>query len=500
MPRAPQLWRQDDFSGGMVQRTTRDTLLPNEVEWLQDFVITESRHLIRRNAFVEKGSLLDSVAAVQPHVAPDGTVRLYAITDDGDLWKWDVGTETFSLISTGEIPAAPMPHGYNFVSYHEYLIVLPGGAAAPVKIDTSDDSVSSVGGSPPAARYGAIYFNHLFLAGIPGEETRIYHSETADIDDGYASKNYFFNLSGVDNGEITGLLARENELIVSRDRSITRVTGYEPRDFSRPQNVAIHSPYIGARANSLVDIDGTIWFLGRDGIYSLAGGGALIRQSWAVDGLFRDWIPHPRARLLWRPDARQLIMWPTTQVQSHPLYNKALVGYPGQGRGGRAAWSLWTMPDEDAGLVRGGDILNPTLGSFDLQPIHMWYGESIYELSDASQADASYSATDVSIVRTGPQDMDDPFATKLLRQMRVEFRVPETTTVSVSYETDDGTTQSYNTTLTAGSDSSQDRRFNVSPKGRKFWLEVKSQDTKDCQVMAVEMTAFTYGRKTVSQS
>lgn len=120
----------------------------------------------------------------------------------------------------------------------------------------------------PGARFAASFKNCLFLDGGQADPTRIYFSNPLNPDSFSASD--YFDVGVRDGGNVTGLFAYYNSMIVFRESSIELVRG----DPSKGFNVVPFIQGIGCRAiNSVTSVPGVgVMFLGNDGVYRIFGG------------------------------------------------------------------------------------------------------------------------------------------------------------------------------------------------------------------------------------
>jgi len=120
----------------------------------------------------------------------------------------------------------------------------------------------------PGARFAATFKNCLFLDGGQADPTRVYYSNPLNPDSFSASD--YFDVGMRDGGDITGLFAYYNSLILFRESSIELVRGDPVSGFQ----VVPFIQGIGSRAiNSVSAVPGVgIVFLGNDGVYRIYGG------------------------------------------------------------------------------------------------------------------------------------------------------------------------------------------------------------------------------------
>ena len=120
----------------------------------------------------------------------------------------------------------------------------------------------------PGARFAATFKNCLFLDGGQADPTRIYYSNPLNPDSFSASD--YFDVGVRDGGDVTGMFAYYNSLILFRESSIELVRGDPVNGF----NVVPFIQGIGCKAiNSVSAVPGVgIMFLGNDGVYRIFGG------------------------------------------------------------------------------------------------------------------------------------------------------------------------------------------------------------------------------------
>ena len=119
----------------------------------------------------------------------------------------------------------------------------------------------------PSPRYGAAYYSRLFVDGGPGDQFRVYYSNT-NQPESFSALSYF-DYGSREGGAITGLHVYNSQLLVFRERAI---------DVIRPSSMGefITVPFvqgIGTQAHDTITTIPNLGvvFLGNDGIYLIAG-------------------------------------------------------------------------------------------------------------------------------------------------------------------------------------------------------------------------------------
>ena len=120
----------------------------------------------------------------------------------------------------------------------------------------------------PGARFAATFKGCLFLDGGQSDPNRIYFSNPLNPDSFSASD--YFDVGARDGGNVTGLFAYYNSLIIFRESSVELVRGDQLKGFV----VVPFIQGIGCRAiNSVTSVPGVgVMFLGNDGVYRIFGG------------------------------------------------------------------------------------------------------------------------------------------------------------------------------------------------------------------------------------
>jgi hypothetical protein len=495
--RRSSMRRQDDFTGGMIYRHSPGKLAPNECEWLENVDLTEMAYAVKRKGFrkLNVAALAGSIQGIYEHRPRDGEVHLIVMAG-GKVYRWNETTDLFVEIHTGLSTSSAIRA--SMVPYDDWLILL-NGVDTPHKYDPVTETVSALGGSPPIAAFGAVYYHHLFLSGNPTEPTRVYYSETDDAEDGYEGKNYFFNAIVDDTSRVTALYPREGELVIGKAQSITALRGMDPREFAQPQNRAAYTSERGIISHTgIIEVMKQPWYISEDGIFNLATNE---EASWAVQGFFREMLAEKlgnsfSVRMKLRD---QVIFWIPRKTGGIGM-DTALVAHPGKGRGGLPSWSVWTGPEPTCATPGWGLIL----------------GESLY-IGDANgfvyQTGAVYDDATAPVemrLRSQWYDMEQPDQLKVLKELVGEFDVGSAADISLGYAADRGRsssgrdlTMSGSVFITGTSETGDEiggnvlrrRRVQLDAKGHRFRVEIESTLAQDCRIAATEVVTHPYGRR-----
>lgn len=513
MARRPVFWAQRDFSGGMVYRHSQGRLQPNEVQWLENFEINELNYAIQRGGFLRlnASALPGPIQGVYCHQDQAGALHLIVVCG-GAVYAMAFDGSTTTLVSG--LSAATSTR-VQFVPSGNLLILL-NGVDAPQKYDPTAGTVTPLGGSPPVAAAGAMYFQHLFLTGVPGEPLRVYHSETGDIEDGYAAKNHFFDVAVGDTSENLAFVALDNELILGKRRSITAIRGYDPRDFSQPQNRAAYTNERGVLGRfAFVEVAGVPWFISDDGIYSIQGPFVTPEQSWAVHGIFGELRSSKTGSIgLRRLSGDQaLFLVPRLEEPGSTGHDAALVAHPGRGRGGLAAWSIFTFPGvgrvTSAATTRGGpdgDARGEMIFLGTEDGYVYWRVQN--DVDGVGFAYLDHTTPISARLLTDNIDFGTPQTVHLVREIGAAFEVEDALHVDVALAgrgsrrsfsfSHDGASFILGVSLTGdvlGGKILWHDRMLTAEKAHEHQIEVRSEAGEACRVAGLFAKGFVYGRR-----
>ena len=159
-------------------------------------------------------------------------------------------------------------------------------SATTTFVDSSDDSLLLVDFAvpinnprqPPACRYIDIFRTSIVLTGSSDSVNEVFFSDVQSPE-GFPFENRFLTRSRF-GGPNSGIKSQDNYLYVFKPNSISVVTGsLETLQFEVD---ILSDEGIGClSANSLVEVLGKIYFLSRQGIYSIFQGGTPVEESVA---------------------------------------------------------------------------------------------------------------------------------------------------------------------------------------------------------------------------
>lgn len=150
--------------------------------------------------------------------------------------------------------------------------------------DNADDSLLTIDFTPPVnnprqppiARYIDVFRNKLILTGNPDSVNEVFFSDV-ESPEGFPIGNRFLTRSRF-GGPNSGVAAQDNYLYVFKPNSITVVTG--SLDTLQFEVDILSDEGVGCTsANSILEASGKIYFLSRQGVYSVFNGQTPVEES-----------------------------------------------------------------------------------------------------------------------------------------------------------------------------------------------------------------------------
>jgi hypothetical protein len=168
--------------------------------------------------------------------------------------------------------AASTAEGARFSFYH--LVDLPSATSQGWEDGLQDGLLghqldeSALGLYPNGASYAAVFKGTMFLSGAPSYPDRVFYSAPGLVEQFPAANT--FDLGTGTGGEITGLHATQNALIVFRRRGVYLIKG-DPRNGFYAETVSEDVGCIAPGAIADVPGDTGVLFFAQDGPYMLRG-------------------------------------------------------------------------------------------------------------------------------------------------------------------------------------------------------------------------------------
>ncbi len=277
--------QQFDFSRGFIQDIAQTDLPPGALYDVTDFLVHIEGALVKRGNTAYAGPAMTSAtyaAAVAYAEYPAGA-KLVAVGDNGHIYTVTSGTTTDlggSTVTTVDTPKFRIGGTKN-------LLVFPvsDGTTSPIKYDGSA-APGSLGGTPPAGKFAAVYKSRLALGGSSSTPQRVYFSPTPDIESTWDTTNSWIDFDH----PITGMCALQNALLVFSSGHMERLIGSTP-----PPNTDMDRQPVGdvgcLDARSIAIWEGNAIFANGRGIY-MTNGSTFVNLTGGVhgnDGIISYW-------------------------------------------------------------------------------------------------------------------------------------------------------------------------------------------------------------------
>lgn len=168
-------------------------------------------------------------------------------------------------------------------------IVGTNGVDAPIKY-TGTGNASALGGSPPTARWSAVFNNALFLARTSLEPSTVFFSNLGDPEVYTSDDDYKFN------APITGLAVLGKMLVVFKSESIGVLSGFNNSTLTKEENYISGKGCSGGHTIVQAKLKGrdVLIFHGYDGWYAFDGSKDLIYLSYPVRNKYRPQASVPQ--------------------------------------------------------------------------------------------------------------------------------------------------------------------------------------------------------------
>jgi hypothetical protein len=273
--------QQLDFSGAVVSDAVPQDIPSNALIDSTDFLLIETGAATKRGGWSWAGPALTSATtakAVAYADFPSGG-QLVAVGDNGHIYKVTSGTTTDlggSTVTTIDTPKFRIGGSKN-------LLIFPvsDGTTSPIKYDGSA-APASLGGTPPAGKFAAVYKSRLALGGSTSTPQRVYFSPTPDIESSWDTTNAWIDFDHA----VTGMCALQNALLVFSNGSLERLLGSTPppsSDMDRQPVAQIGCP----DARAIAVWSGECVFANPRGVY-LTNGTTVLSLTEAA-GIDRQW-------------------------------------------------------------------------------------------------------------------------------------------------------------------------------------------------------------------
>jgi len=266
------------FNKGMRQDTPRDQLPAGSVWNLQDFIPqTLGSPLRKRGGWTYESVDLGSPVGALAYANFTTTNLLVSVHQNLQAQTVDPVTGVGTL--RGSVASVPITKP---VLYRDFVI-LPGssGATSPSTI-FRDGTFATMGGSPPAGKFTAIYKDRTLLAGANSAPTAVYFSNPGNPNL-WDTANAFISTSL----PVTGLAALRNAILVFHAGTTERIRGnVPPPNTDMTREPAFNVGCADARSIAFYG-DNVIW-VDQAGVW--ISDGAVVENMMEAGGMQSYWL------------------------------------------------------------------------------------------------------------------------------------------------------------------------------------------------------------------
>ena len=240
---------QNQFNAGMKRDSSRNRMSPNSCWNAVDLIMDYDAPVRERSGWAHASNSVSAITGTASYIR-GGIFAVFSptagevqrnlfIDEDGILYRVAVdGTVTLIGAALG-IRQNPVFHGGTAASaataVYTGLVIIPDGTGAAVPKKYDGTTLSNLGGSPPKARYAAVYGDYTVLASGTVDSVeypnRVWFSPAGDPDAGFSGAQTSWDTtdSWIDFSlPIKGISATKNALIVFHSDRISRVRGNTP--------------------------------------------------------------------------------------------------------------------------------------------------------------------------------------------------------------------------------------------------------------------------------
>ena len=220
------------------------------------------------------------------------TQKFMAVTSDSKIYKEDMDGTFDEITGAASITANAVPV---FETFADLAIMFFSTNDTPLKW-TQSGNVASLAGSPPAGRGCVVHANRLWVWGTNANPSRLSYSAYGDPETWTGSDSGTLTINDDDGDRIICCESHKDTLVIWKGPnkgSIHLLEGRSPPDWAIPPTLITGNPMQGP--NGAIAVGDDIWFLTRNGIYSLSatqkfGNFAQADLTRYHKGLFRDTI------------------------------------------------------------------------------------------------------------------------------------------------------------------------------------------------------------------
>lgn len=187
----------------------------------------------------------------------------------------------------GNPPQVAWTRSLGTTTVDENVLTRNLGEFIPVKILPNGEVEVDRGalGVPPYCRFNQVYHDAMWYAGDPNYPNRIYPSQLFNPEGVNTDPDNATYITTKDNLPVTGICTWHDELVVGTPRSLMRIQGYGPDDYSL-QVISTYTGVVSGHSMMTFGPQGDLLFASQDGINLYNGG---VPRSLMRDTLRNYW-------------------------------------------------------------------------------------------------------------------------------------------------------------------------------------------------------------------
>src|SRR3990167_1280921 len=277
-----------DFSGGLNDSMSPVYLNPNESPHIENFLIDEiGNALVTRKGYVLCGTMPSGLVptGIWNYTTEAGTSTL--ILSDSQNFYSTSNCSTFVTLRTGQdatlVPDCEMVYNEMWCS---------NGNNDAWRTIVSSTVVMNGASSPdvPTCKYLEFEKNRVWCANVPGSRSSVFFSNLINTTNGtiitpssstaWPAVNEL-RVSPDDGESIHGIKKYRGTVVLCKENSIHILVGNDEFDFKFNRVIS----NVGCVNNSMVEIDGLLYLVGKQGVYSFNGSN-VIKLSDQLDNFW----------------------------------------------------------------------------------------------------------------------------------------------------------------------------------------------------------------------
>lgn len=195
------------------------------------------------------------------------TKRLLAVSGQ-TMGYWDTATSAFVSISTGLTAG-----GDYYADNLKDLMIITNGVQVPLKYDGT--TLANLGGTPPQAKYVVVYKNYVFLLNTFDSvwyPSRAVVSGLAEPETYSTTAESILDINPGDGDGLTGGKVFQGILRLFKEKTVWALYGNNTDDFTLMPWPADEG---AVSQRSIVESENVLYWMGRKGVYSDDGNGAI---------------------------------------------------------------------------------------------------------------------------------------------------------------------------------------------------------------------------------